>query len=157
LAVPAILFALSLGRYRRWESTEYGNWLASDAVVKDPYLDLLPSTVSLGLVRNQGDWWNQPWTKLVEYVLSRFVIQQHQSMSYEKTASGDRCLLQVDGQRIISDSPYEKIGLGNPRLGSAIQIMADLALIETDENGVSGVTTDGLKLLKSELKTGGEA
>jgi hypothetical protein len=157
LAVPAILFALSLGRYRRWESTEYGNWLASDAVVKDPYLDLLPSTVSIGLVRHQGDWWNQPWTRLVEYVLSRFVVQQHQSMAYDKTASGDRCLLQVDGQRIVSDSPYEKIGIGNPRLRSAIQVLDDLALIEADENGVSFATKDGLQMLKSELEKGAEA
>lgn len=157
LAIPVILFALTLGRYRRWESTEYGNWLASDAVVKDPYLDLLPSTASLALVRHQGDWWNQPWTKLAEYLLSRFVVQQHQSMSYEKTATGDRCLLQVDGHTIVADSPYEKIGLGNPRLESAIQVLSDLALILTDENGVAHLTKDGQQLLKKELERGGEA
>jgi hypothetical protein len=55
LAIPCILFALTLGRYRQWEDTEYGNWLAKDAVVKDPYLDLLPSTISLGLARHQSD------------------------------------------------------------------------------------------------------
>jgi hypothetical protein len=154
LAVPAILFALSLGRYHQWESTEYGNWLTSDAVVKDQYLDLLPSTASLGLERHLGDWWNQPWTRLVEYLLSRFVVQQHQSMSYERTASGDRCLLQVDGQRIVSDSSYERIGLGNPRFASAMQVLVDLALIEADENDVSLVTKEGLQLLKSELERG---
>jgi len=157
LAVPAILFALTLGRYKHWESSEYGNWLASDAVVKDPYLDLLPSTVSLGLTRHLGDWWNHTWTKLVEYLLSRFVVQQHQSMSYEKTVAGDRCLLQVDGQRVFSDSHYEKIGLGNPRLGSVLRVLADIALLEEDGDGVTVVTKDGLTLLRRELERDGEA
>ncbi len=156
LAIPSALFALTLGRYRRWEASEFGDWLASDAVVKDPYLDLLPSTVSLGLVRHLDDWWTLPWSRLVEYVLSRFVVQQHQSMSYEKTAKGERCLIQVDGQRIASDGPYEKIGLGNPRLRSAVQILTDLAMIEPDPDGVPTVTEDGLERLREELAVGEE-
>jgi hypothetical protein len=151
-----LLLALTLARYRRWEPTGYGTWLASDAVVKDPYLDLLPSTVSLGLDRHLGDWWTLPWSRLTEYVLSRFVVQQHQSMSYEKTAKGERCLIQVDGQRIVSDGPYEKIGLGNPRLRSAVQVLSDLALIETDEDGLSFLTEEGLELLREELAGGHE-
>lgn len=152
LAVPCILFALTLGRYKQWEETEYGNWLASDAVVKDPYLDLLPSTVSLGLARHQGDWWRHPWAELAQHVLSRYVVQQHQSMAYEKTATGDRCLLEVDGERVISDSFFDKIGLGNPRLGSAIQILTDLALLTEDDDGTKQVTEDGLKVLRTELE-----
>ena len=157
LAIPCVLFALTLARYRQWEDTEYGNWLASDAVVKDPYLDLLPSTVSLGLTRHQNDWWRRPWTELAEYVLSRFVVQQHQSMAFEKTAAGDRCLLEVDGERVTSDSVFEKIGLGNPRLGSAIQILTDLALLTEDDDGNKQVTNDGLKILKAELEREVEA
>ncbi len=151
LAIPSLLLALTLGRYQRWDSSEYGNWLASDAVVKDPYLDLLPSTVSLGLARHLGAWWTLPWKKLGEYVLSRFIVQQHQSMSYEKTAKGDRCLIQVDGQRISSDGPYEKIGLVNGRLRSAVQVLTDLALIEPDENKIPNVTEEGLEVLREEL------
>lgn len=157
LAVPCILFALTLGRYKRWEETEFGNWLASDAVVKDPHLDLLPSTVSLGLSRHQSDWWSRPWTELAQYVLSRFVVQQHQSMAFEKTATGDRCLLEVDGERVISDSVFDKIGLGNPRLDSAIQILTDLALLTVDDEGVTHVTREGLKTLNSELEREVEA
>jgi hypothetical protein len=151
LALSAILLGLTLGRNRRWESSDYGDWLASDAVVKDPYLDLLPSTVSLGLDQHLGDWWTLPWARLVEYVLSRYVVQQHQSISFEKTAKGDRCLIQVDGPRISSDGPYEKIGMGNGRLRSAVQVLVDLALIAPDENGVPFLTDDGLQLLHEEL------
>jgi len=157
LGNACVLFALTLARYRRWKDTEYGNWLASDAVVKDPYLDLLPSTVSLALSRTRKDWWRRPWTELAQYVLSRFVVQQHQSMAFEKTAAGDRCLLERDGERITSDSTFDKIGLGNPRLGSAIQILTDLALLAENDDGIKHVTNDGLDVLKVELKREVEA
>jgi hypothetical protein len=87
-------------------------------------------------------------------VLFRYVIQQHQSMSYEKTWTGERCLLQVDGPKVVSPESsrgYDKIGMGNPRLGSAIQILTDLGLIEEDENGISHLTTEGEEFLKREL------
>lgn len=157
LAIPCVLFALTLARYKQWEDTEFGNWLASDAVVKDPYLDLLPSTVSLGLSRHRNDWWRRPWAELAEYALSRFVVQQHQSMAFEKTAAGDRCLFEVDGERVTSDSVFDKIGLGNPRLRSAIQILTDLALLTEDEDGNKHVTEDGLKILTDELEREVEA
>ena len=70
------------------------------------------------------------------FVLSRYIVQQHQSMSYEKSVTGDRCLLQVDGQKVFSPGGFEKIGIGNPRLGSAIQILKDLGLIHDEaKNG----------------------
>jgi hypothetical protein len=58
---------------------------------------------------------------------------------------------------VISDSRYEKIGLGNPRLGSAVQVLTDIALLQSDENDVFHVTEEGLDLLESELERGGEA
>ncbi len=151
LAVPCVLLALTLGRYRQWEETEYGDWLASDAVVKDPYLDLLPSTVSIGLSNHYSGWWRKSWSELAEYVLARFVVQQHQSMAFEKTATGDRCLLEVDGERVTSDAAYDKVGLGNARLGSAIQILTDLSLLSKDEHGNRIVTPDGIAILETEL------
>ncbi len=154
LAISAILLGLTLGRYRRWESSDYGDWLTKKDVVKDSFLDLLPSTVLLGLDQHLGDWWSLPWSRLVEYVLSRFIVQQHQSMSFEKTANGDRCLIQVDGPRISSDGPYEKIGTGNGRLRSAVQVLIDLGLITPDESGLPFLTEEGLRLLHEELVGG---
>jgi predicted transcriptional regulator len=72
-------------------------------------------------------------------------------MSYEKTSTGDRCLLQVDGPKVVSTSDYEEIGMGNPRLHSAIQILKDLDLIEDDDNGVTYLTTEGKQFIKQEL------
>ena len=94
-------------------------------------------------------------SELADFVLSRYVVQQHQAMAYEKTAKGDRCLLQVDGPKIIADLPHEKIGIGNPRLNSAIQVLTDLALLEEDDNEVTHLTAQGKSLLQAELEERG--
>jgi hypothetical protein len=149
LALPMILLSVTLARYYRWEATNYGKWLASAA--NDPYLDLVPPLVSTGLARRFGSWWACTFADLTAFVLSRYVVQQHQSMSYEKTWTGERCLLQVDGPKIVSTGGFDKIGMGNPRLHSAIQILADLGLIEVDEESVSRLTTEGESFLEQEL------
>lgn len=149
LALPMILLSVTLARYYRWEATSYGQWLASAA--NDPYLDLVPPLVTTGLARRFGSWWTTPFADLTAFVLSRYVVQQHQSMSYEKTWTGERCLLQVDGPKIVSTGGFDKIGLGNPRLRSAIQILTDLGLIEEDEEGVTRPTSEGEAFLGNEL------
>lgn len=72
-------------------------------------------------------------------------------MSYEKSWTGDRCLLQVDGQKVFSPGGFEKIGMGNPRLGSAIQILKDLGLLADDEHKVVHLTAEGRHFLEQEL------
>jgi hypothetical protein len=149
LIVSLILLATTLGRYKRWEGTNYGDWFVSVAV--DRYLDLIPPIVSAGLSRRFGDWWNCQWGQIAEFVLSRYVIQQHQAMSYEKSASGERCILQVHGTSICATGSYDKIGLGNPRFYSAVQILTDLGLLEqTDDDGIVP-TGEGASFLRSEL------
>ena len=150
LAVPMVLLVLTLTRYAQWEKTDYGHWLANAS--RDPYLDLVPPVLSTGLTRRFGPWWKCQWRELAELVLSRYVAQQHQSMSYEKTARGERCLLQVDGSRITTraNEVYEKIGMGNPRFRSAVRILTDLGLL-AESDGLTVVTKDGLRLLKEEL------
>jgi hypothetical protein len=157
LALPCILLALSMARYKRWADTPYGHWLASDAIVRDPFLDLLPCTVLLHLDRNRKGWWQQSWADFAEYVISRFIVQQHLSMAFEKTANGDRYLLSVDGDRLIFSRSYDKIGLGNPRLNSAFQILTDLSLWAMDNDEVRRLSTDGISLLKKELDREGES
>ena len=149
LALPLILLATTLARYKQWESTNYGDWLAN--VASDPYLDLIPPIVTQGLSRHFDNWWGCSWKELAVFVLSKYVVQQHQSMSYEKTWAGDRCLIQVDGPRVISKGNYEKIGMGNPRLRSAIQILRDLGLIEDDSEQITRLTKEGKKFLEQEM------
>ncbi|MBZ0145639.1 MAG: hypothetical protein K8F56_18880 [Rhodocyclaceae bacterium] len=151
LAFPLVPLAMTLSRFARWEDSDHGHWLGN--VSTDPYLDLVPPVVSAGLERRLGSWWEKPWRELAQVVLSRFVLQQHQSLSYEKSAAGDRCIFQVDGDRVVTrpGESYEKLNVGNPRLGSAIQILFDLGLLAPDEEGGSRISDEGLVLLKSEL------
>lgn len=155
LAIPTILLSLTLARYTRWKKTDYGNWLANTA--RDEYLDLIPPIVLDGLTRRFDDWWNSPFSEIAQVVLSRFAVQQHQSMSYEKSAAGNRCLLQVDGANISVTGTYDSIGMGNPRLRSAIRILKDLAFLADNEDGTTVLTEDGTTMLEAELSTGGTA
>jgi hypothetical protein len=150
LALPMILLVLTLARYVQWEGTNYGNWLATAS--SDPYLDLVPPVLTTGLNRRFGRWWKSKWQELAEFAIGRYVVQQHQSMSYEKTAKGDRCLLQVDDGKITTrpNEVFEKIGMGNPRFYSAVRILSDLGLL-VDDDGMTTVTKDGKRLLDEEL------
>jgi hypothetical protein len=76
-------------------------------------------------------------------------------MSYEKSSAGNRCLLQVDGSDIGATGTYESIGMGNPRLKSAIRILKDLSFLSDSDDGITTVTDDGLSILENELSTGG--
>jgi hypothetical protein len=149
LALPMILLAATLARFARWEPTNYGKWLAGAA--SDPYLDLVPPVVSAGLNRRFDRWWVRPWRELTEFVLSRYVVRQHQAMSYAKSSSGDRCLLQTDGEKVFATGRYDDVGLGNPRLRSALQILKDLALMEDNDDGVTRLTKEGRSFLAQEL------
>ncbi len=149
LAVPMVLLATTLGRYARWERTDYGQWLASAA--GDPYLDLIPPVLVAGLTVRFGEWWQCPWEELTAFVLSRFVIRQHTAMSYAKSWTGERCLLQVDGEKVFATGAYERVGIGNPRFRSAAQVLKDLGLARDDEDGVTHLTADGTRFLNEEL------
>jgi hypothetical protein len=92
---------------------------------------------------------------LTGFILSRYVVRQHQGMSYEKSLAGDRCLLQVDGSKVFSTGGFDKIGMGNPRLHSAVQILKDLGLMENAEDGVTYLTKEGKLFLRDELKKEG--
>jgi hypothetical protein len=117
----------------------------------DPYLDLLPPVLTTGLGRHFGRWWACRWSDLTEYVLTRYVVQQHQSLSYEKTVGGDRCLLQVDGLRVMSNGAYGTVGVGNPRFRSALQVLKDLSLLKDSDDDITEATQDGRRILKELL------
>jgi hypothetical protein len=147
LALPMILLALTLARYVQWETTKYGHWLAKVAE-PNPYLDLVPPVLTGELSRR--NWWKCTWNDLSSFFLSRYVVRQHLSMSFEKNWIGDRCLLQEEWPKLFASGVYEKIGMGNPRLRSALRILKDLGLMEDAEDGATHLTKDGKLLLQRE-------
>jgi len=153
LVVPVILLSLTLARFTRWEQTDFGYWLAGQAT--DAYRDLIPPVVLNGLVHRLGNWWECSLSDITQAVLSRFVVEQHLSMSYERSSSGDRCLLQTDGLDIGATGSYENVGMGNPRLQSAIRILKDLAFLGETEDEVTRITPDGAEILEAEMPAPG--
>lgn len=152
LAVPMLLLITTLARYSQWNETRYGSWLAQAA--DNAFLDLLPPIVGAGFSRQFANWWVTPWSDLARLALSRYVVRQHQSLSYEKSHSSDRCLLLSDGERIVASGTYDRVGMGNPRFRSAVQVLTDLDLLE-EVDGCDVLRPDGRKLLKSALVGGG--
>lgn len=146
LALPLLLLATTLSRFKKYDETNYGLWLASAA--DDPYLDLIPPTVAMGLERRFGNWWEASWGEIATFVISRFVVRQHITMSYEKSALGERCLLQDDGDKVRVSGEFDKVGMGNVRFRSALQVLEDLALIEADSEDVHQLTPTGAAMLK---------
>ncbi len=73
-------------------------------------------------------------------------------MAYEKTATGDRCIVESDGVMFWATGEYEKIGMGNPRLRSALQILADLGLLEPGPDGGVVPTGEGRRFLEALLE-----
>jgi hypothetical protein len=154
LAVPMLLLALTLARFKHWETTDHGQWLGN--FCHDGRLDLIPPVVMNALDRQFGQWWTCRWADLAEYVLLKHVVLQHRSMSYEKSVRVDRCLLQWDGSKITAkpNESFEKIGMGNPRFNSAVRILKDLRLLAEEDDEITMITSDGKRLLEEELAKG---
>jgi hypothetical protein len=151
LALPLILLAVTLSRFVKWEKSNYGTWLAT--IATDPYLDLVPPLLLIGLNQKFGDWWSSSWTEIAKHVLTRYVVRQHLTMSYEKSFVGDRCLLEEDGAQLFATGAFDTVGMGNVRFSSARQILIDLGLVIRDEEGVSGLTDEGTRFLSTELRS----
>lgn len=149
-SVSVTLLLTVLYRFKKWENNKYGIWLASAA--NDSYLDLIPPLVLAAMERRFGDWWSVPIGEIASFVLQRFVVQQHQNMSYEKAASGARCLLQVDAGRVFGTGDYDKIGISNARFSRAVQILIDLRLLARGDSKEITVTSEGADFLADELQ-----
>ena len=117
---PALL-GVTLARYGPMGRRQVtGNWLATAST--DPYVDLVPPIVTAGLTRHFGQWWKCQWKDLAEFVLWKYVVQQHQSMSYE-----NRRYLVVPVQRSQGDLP-SKLNLLLTELGGQVLVAATISL-----------------------------
>jgi len=154
-AGPAIatllLFALLL-RYDLTVDEAHRGWNIKK--VFDPFADVSMPTVAQALVKDHGeDWWNMPNRDVMSRLLSRFIVRQHETMSYEKGFGGSPPLFRVDGTKIIgTDLARDDVNPGNPRFPSAMQVLRDLRLIVSDPEQGQSLTSDGLDLLDSLLE-----
>ena len=152
-ALALTLFFVLLSRYQRSVRDADDRWHKDN--VYDPYSDASLPGITDFLRRNFGDQWGyQPNREIFAAVLWRFVIKQHEIMSYERGFGGSPALLRVDGDTVIpTEADYVDPSVANGRLPSAVQILKDLALMQThfDEDGLF-LTADGMKWLQRILE-----
>ncbi len=154
LAVATILAYVVLARYRRWLDTPMDHWLAQH--VSDPYEDIYLGTVLRYLGRRSPlGWWRVPSVHLLEQLLSRFVVSQHEAMVHARGIIRTTALFHRDAGRLIwTRFEFDEAGGRNARLHSAIQILVDLGLLEHDEVGIPRLTSDGRVWLRRFLGKG---
>jgi hypothetical protein len=151
IAIAAMLLYQTLLRYPAAVAGPFHNWY--ERHVKDPYADIaLPGILDMLHGEFGSAWIDRSNREILDRVIWRFVVRQHQTMSYERGFGGNAPLFHVDGVTVIgTNTDYTDPRALNVRLRSALQILTDLGLIYWDDDDGYSRTEDGDVWLAAEL------
>ena len=151
IAFAAILLFQVVLRHSDLTVEPIQNWYRRQ--VYDPYSDVSIAVIADFLKAEFGnDWIDRPNGEILRRIIWRFVIRQHQTMSYEWGFGGTAPLFQLDGTTVIGTSTdYADPQSPHPRFPRALQILEDLGLIEDDDEIGYRLTEDGETWLNNEL------
>jgi hypothetical protein len=136
-AVAALLLYSLILRYDLTVSDAHKGW--NTLKVFDPGADVAMPTVAHMLNVEFEDWWNTPNREILSRIVGRFVVRQHETMSYEKGFGGSPPLFRVDGTLVVGTGiTRDDVDPGNPRFPSAIQVLRDLRLIDRNQEKGQG-------------------
>lgn len=146
-----MLFYQTILRYPNAVAAPFKNWYQQH--VNDPYADIaLPGVIDMLNGEFGPAWIDLSNREILKSVIWRFVVRQHETMSYERGFGGSAPLFHVDGAAIIgTDSDYSDPRALNARLGSALRILVDLGLIYWDDDIGYCRSKEGDEWLKAEL------
>jgi hypothetical protein len=152
IVLATMLLYESVFRYRQRTPVAFKNWYAQQ--VYNPSADIALPEIEKYLIEEFGyNWLSRSNEEILHRVIWRFVIRQHQTMSYERGFGGSASLFHVDGTTIIgTSSDFTDPRALNPRLVSALQILTDLGLVAYDDGGGYSRTAEGSGWLTAELK-----
>jgi hypothetical protein len=155
LVLAAMLLYQVVVRYHGQVRASFNNWYEQQ--VHNDLGDISLPGVMRFLRGEFGDnWLDCPNAEILSRILSRFVIRQHERMSYERGFGGSAPLFHVDGTTVIgTGTDYTDPQALNPRLRSALQILSDLGLIIYEGESGYRRTSDGDAWLASELERAG--
>jgi hypothetical protein len=151
IVLAAILMFALLLRYQTSVEQAYDAWYEN--LVQDRFADLSVPGV-LGTLRSEygDDWWHQPSRDVLNLLIWRFVLLQHQTMSYERGFGGSAPLFHIDGATIIgTDADFSDPQALNARFFSAMRILHDLKLVDGAFSDGFQLTSDGAAWLQSLL------
>jgi hypothetical protein len=84
-------------------------------------------------------------------LLKRFVVEQHEWLGYQKGHGSSKIILHEENGRLTATDRFDRLGVGNPRFGNAVQVLVDLRLLGDDDSGLTRLTRDGKAWLEREL------
>ncbi|WP_426169689.1 hypothetical protein [Sandarakinorhabdus sp. DWP1-3-1] len=151
LLASLLLYSLIL-RYDLTVAEAHKGWNIQKA--PDQGADVAMPTVFHMLTVDFGEgWWKMANREILTRVLKRFVIRQHETMSYEKGFGGSPPLFRVDGMMVYGTGlTRDEVDPGNPRFPSAMQVLRDLRLIASDPEVGQRLTSDGREMLRFYLE-----
>jgi hypothetical protein len=144
-AIPlaAMLLYTVLLRYETIVDTPYDAWHRRH--VEDPFADVsVPGVLNMLRAEWGKDWWRKTNRDVLNLVIRRFVLYQHQTMGYERGFGGGAPLFHIDGATVVgTENDFEKPAGANARFGSALQILIDLGLVAKGEDHLLHLTAQG--------------
>jgi hypothetical protein len=150
VVLAAMLLYQTVLRYKRRSPTQFHNWYAQQ--IHNDYADVaLPGVIRFLEAELGKAWLDRTNHEILDRLIWRFVVRQHQTMSYERGFGGVAPLFHVDGNRIVAtEMDYTDPRAKNPRFWPAMQILADLKLTIFVDKAYE-LTSDGEAWLASEL------
>ena len=152
VVLASLLLYSVLLRYQTTVDAQFDGWYQRN--VHDPFSDISVPGI-LGTLRSAygDDWRHRSNREILELLIWRFVLMQHQTMSYDRGFGGSSPLFHLDNTTIIgTETDYSNLRALNARSPSAMQILLDLGLIIDDEDQGLRLTSDGESWLSELLE-----
>jgi hypothetical protein len=155
IALSAMLFYQVILRYPVAVAASFSNWYEQH--VYDRYTDIsVPGIIEFLQAEFGESWVDRSNREILDRVIWRFVVRQHQTMSYERGFGGSAPLFHVDDATIIgTNTDYTDPRADNARFGSALQILTDLGLVLWNPEEGYSRSPGGDEWLAAELKQEG--
>lgn len=153
IGLSALLLFTTVLRYQGERGSRYDNWYRNH--VSDPTSDISLSGLCDWLNNSEGHWWEKSNREVLSSIVWKYLVIQHQRMSYDRGFGGSSALFHLDGTTIVgTGTDYTDPSPENARLPSAFQILVDLGLLKRDVEKQVTMTSAGLSWLKAQLKVG---
>ncbi len=151
LALAALLLYSVLLKYQTKVDERYDAWYQNH--VQDRFADVSVPGVLGSLRSDSGDaWWHRTNREILDHVIWRFVLLQHQTMSYERGFGGSAPLFHIDATNVIgTETDYTDPSPPNARFPSAVQILDDLGLVTKGDGQSLHLSSEGKEWVRNLL------
>lgn len=150
IGLATILLYVATLRYSNDVDARYDDWYRNH--VADPSSDLCLPEFRDWLDTGDGSWLDRSNRAILESTWWKYLLIQHQKMSYDRGFGGSSALFNLDGTTVIGTGlDYMNPRPVNARLPSAFQVLVDLGLLEVYESTWK-LTEDGRQWLSSQIE-----